>query len=106
VAAKVKVVRPMKPRKPVGNSPRSAKTKKLHGFGYVPLVPRGKLMENNDKPIYVRLRRLPEGQHVARTVDINNEGQVMVDLNANGEIIGVEILSYLDVEVDAKLVQL
>ncbi len=52
------------------------------------------------EPLYIRFRPLAEGEKVARTVDYNDKGQVMIDLDANDGIIGVEILFYTEVEVD------
>lgn len=53
------------------------------------------------EPLYIRLRQLAPGEYVCKTVDYLDLGQVMIDLDANNEIIGVEILYYLDVTLDA-----
>lgn len=53
------------------------------------------------EPLYIRLRQLAPGEIVCNTVDYMDLGQVMIDLDANNEIIGVEILYYLDVTLDA-----
>ena len=56
------------------------------------------------EPLYIRLRQLAPGEFVCRTVDYLDLGKVIIDLDANNEIIGVEILDYLDVTLDAKRV--
>lgn len=56
---------------------------------------------NMPEPLYIQLRRLAECEFVSRTVDYLDLGKVMIDLDANNKIIGVEILEYLDVKLDA-----
>jgi len=52
------------------------------------------------EPLYIRIRKLKKGEHVARTIDYNDLGQVYFDLDANNKIVGVEILNYVEFTLD------
>lgn len=43
---------------------------------------------------YVRYRRLLPGEHVAETVDVVDDGSVAADVDARGNILGIELLGF------------
>src|SRR5579872_1379135 len=56
-----------------------------------------KIAECKRSPLYIRLRELKEGEHVTRTENYGHFGNIMIDLDADGKVIGIEILDYLDI---------
>ncbi len=45
------------------------------------------------KPAYIRFAKLDENTIYARSIDVDEKGEVIIDFAENGTILGVEILS-------------
>lgn len=49
--------------------------------------------DHDARAIYFTLRELAEGEHAARTVQVGGDESTMADLDADGRLIGIEVLS-------------
>ena len=50
---------------------------------------------------YVRYRRLLPGEHVASSVEVDGDGAVVADVDADGGLIGIEVLGFDSETLDA-----
>ena len=51
------------------------------------------------EPLYIEIAK---NRRIAKTVDVNDCGDVFIDLDENGEIVGIEVLANYRLQVDGR----